>query len=58
MPWTAPSAVYLAMLARGLGEAHGWDAGRITRCLAGRPGVVGRWEPAALREPMAGLRAE
>ncbi|WP_446217331.1 hypothetical protein [Micromonospora sp. IBHARD004] len=45
------------MLARGLAEAHGWDADRITRYLAGRPGVAGRWAPAALRELVAGLRA-
>ncbi|NES16487.1 MULTISPECIES: histone deacetylase [Micromonospora] len=48
--WTAPAPVYLGMLARGLREAHGWDAERITGYLAGRPGVRGRWPRARLRQ--------
>jgi hypothetical protein len=39
----APAAAYLALLARGLRESHGWDAGRITAYLADRPGVAGAW---------------
>ena len=55
--WTAPSPVYLGMLARGLREAHGWDAERIAGYLAGRPGVAGRWQRVALLELVAGATA-
>lgn len=47
--WTRPAPVYLGMLARGLREAHGWDAARTVGYLAGRPGVAGRWTRPALR---------
>ncbi|MFR9777453.1 histone deacetylase [Micromonospora sp. MS34] len=52
--WTAPAPVYLGTLVRGLREAHGWDAGRITAYLAGRPGVRGHWSRARLRRVVAG----
>jgi hypothetical protein len=55
MEWAAPSPIYLGMLARGLREAHGWDAERITGYLADRPGVAGRWETRAVGELVAGL---
>ncbi|MBF9128326.1 histone deacetylase [Plantactinospora sp. S1510] len=49
-PWRAeevepapPAPRYLAMIASGLHEAHGWTAAQITAYLAGRPGVAGRW---------------
>ena len=49
-PWRAgdvaanpPAPAYLAVMARGLHEAHGWDAGRIAGYLADRPGVRGGW---------------
>ena len=38
-----PAPAYLAYLAGGLHESHGWDAYTITTYLAGRPGVEGRW---------------
>lgn len=40
---TAPAPAYLAMLAGGLHESHGWDPEHISAYLAGRPGVLGRW---------------
>ena len=55
VPCTAPSSVYLGMLARGLREAHGWDTDRIAGYLVDRPGVAGRWKPAALCELVGGL---
>ncbi|MDX5458619.1 histone deacetylase [Micromonospora tulbaghiae] len=51
--WTRPAPVYLGMLARGLREAHGWDAARTVGYLAGRPGVAGRWTRPALRRLVA-----
>jgi len=52
-PWSAaevparpPAARYLAMLAGGLREAHGWDAARIAGYLLTRPGVAGYWSRA------------
>lgn len=55
VPCTAPSPIYLGMLARGLREAHGWDTDRIAGYLVDRPGVAGQWKPAALRELVGGL---
>ncbi|MFI1192684.1 histone deacetylase [Micromonospora sp. NPDC020750] len=52
--WNAPAPVYLAMLAGGLREAHGWDAPRIAGYLADRPGVAGRWELPAIESLVAG----
>ncbi|WP_075743648.1 histone deacetylase [Actinoalloteichus sp. GBA129-24] len=46
--WVAPSAGYLRVLRAGLGEAHGWDAGRAGRYLATLPGAQGRWTAAAI----------
>ncbi len=51
--WNAPAPVYLAMLAGGLREAHGWDASRIAGYLAGRPGVADRWESPAVESLVA-----
>jgi hypothetical protein len=39
----APSAAYLAQIATGLHEAHGWAADRIATYLAPAPGVHGAW---------------
>ncbi|WP_433388466.1 histone deacetylase [Micromonospora sp. KLBMP9576] len=56
--WRAPAPAYLAMIARGLRESHGWDADRIAAYLGGRPGVDGGWERDALvplvRQAVAG----
>jgi hypothetical protein len=46
--WTKPAPRYLAMLASGLREAHGWDAERIVAYLSACPGVSGRWQRADL----------
>lgn len=63
-PWTAadvaplaPSTAYLAMLASGLCDAHGWTLARAADYLAGRPGAQPTWTPhtllAALQDPPA-----
>jgi hypothetical protein len=41
MPFNAPSLPYLRMLASGLMEAHGWDAGRAAAHLVSLPGAAG-----------------
>lgn len=43
VPWRPPAAGYLATIATGLRESHGWDARRIARYLGNRPGVAGAW---------------
>lgn len=55
-PWSVadvaarpPVRTYLAMLAGGLWESHGWGPERITGYLAARPGVRHRWPPTRLR---------
>ncbi|MEU4425668.1 histone deacetylase [Actinoplanes sp. NPDC024001] len=47
---TSPAAPYVAMLAGGLREAHGWPADRIVRYLAPRRGIAGAWSTQRLRE--------
>jgi hypothetical protein len=39
----APSAAYLAWIAAGLRESHGWDGDQIAGYLAAAPGVKGAW---------------
>ncbi|RAG86415.1 histone deacetylase [Streptacidiphilus pinicola] len=39
----APAAAYLANLATGLTEGHGWPLDRCARYLATRPGAAGHW---------------
>lgn len=41
----SPSGRYLRMLARGLRDAHGWDAEKAATYLAGLPGARGTWTP-------------
>ncbi|MBB5823851.1 histone deacetylase [Micromonospora carbonacea] len=55
--WTAPAPGYLAMLAAGLREAHGWAPTRIAGYLAGRPGVADRWDPRAVDSLVAATLA-
>ncbi|CAJ62236.1 MULTISPECIES: hypothetical protein [Frankia] len=50
---TVPSAGYLAMLAGGLREAHGWSPARIAAYLAARPGAAGVWRPADIERLVA-----
>ncbi len=45
---SSPSAAYLSMLGRGLRESHRWSLTRIGGYLAGRPGALGAWTPAAV----------
>jgi hypothetical protein len=40
---TPPAPAYLAMLASGLHESHGWDVGEVVRYLSDRPGIEGLW---------------
>jgi hypothetical protein len=46
--WRRPVPAYLAFLAGGLREAHGWTTDRITRYLGNLPGIRGKWDPAEL----------
>ncbi|MBG0566531.1 histone deacetylase [Actinoplanes aureus] len=50
IPTTSPAAPYLAMLADGLHEAHGWSAERIVAYLATRRGIAGAWTAGRLRD--------
>jgi hypothetical protein len=43
--WRRPAPAYLAFLAGGLHEAHGWQADRIAGYLGSLPGVRGEWDP-------------
>ncbi|HET9419502.1 MAG TPA: histone deacetylase [Nocardioides sp.] len=49
-----PAAAYLATMARGLVEGHGWDADRVVDYLLDRPGI-GSWNAERLR-PLVGQR--
>lgn len=53
----APSAAYLRRIATGLREAHGWDAERAARYLAGHEGIDGTWSYDELVEVAAGAGA-
>ncbi|MFD3946364.1 histone deacetylase [Streptomyces sp. NPDC058579] len=44
----APSAVYLRHLAGGLRASGAWSVDDIAEYLAGRPGALGHWTPAAV----------
>lgn len=46
VPWVAPSASYLRMLAGGLREAHGWDVHRVAGYLADLRGARRHWTAA------------
>jgi hypothetical protein len=48
-----PSAAYLATMARGLVDGHGWDAERVARYLLDRPGI-GSWDAEAIGELVDG----
>ena len=43
-----PSASYLATMARGLVEGHGWNGGRVAAYLLERPGI-GAWDATEIR---------
>lgn len=53
----APSAAYLRMLARGLGESHGWDLRRAAEYLASCPGAAGAWTPEGIVAAVGRYRA-
>lgn len=44
-----PSARYVAMIAAGLRESHGWDSDRIVDHLTVLPGIAARWHQPDLR---------
>jgi len=48
VPWTAPSAPYLRMLAGGLREAHCWNTHQAAGYLAQLPGARGHWTLATI----------
>jgi len=43
VPLLSPSATYLQVLGRGLGEAHGWDHREAAKYLASLPGAGQAW---------------
>jgi hypothetical protein len=43
-----PAPAYVAFLAGGLRESHGWDTARIAQYLERLPGIHGEWDPAEL----------
>jgi hypothetical protein len=49
----APTAAYLRWIARGLGEAHGYDGAQTARYLVAAPGIRGAWAEAEI-EALAG----
>jgi hypothetical protein len=49
VPWTRPSAPYLAYLLAGLLEAGRWSPTVAAGYLASRPGAAGYWTPEAVR---------
>lgn len=46
----APSAGYLATIATGLAESHGWRGAALVDYLAARPGVAAGWSPDAIAD--------
>jgi hypothetical protein len=54
--WKKPAPAYVAFLAGGLRESHGWDVTETARYLGELPGIQGEWEPADLRELVAAAR--
>ena len=51
--YTPPVAAYLATMARGIAEVHGWGADEIVDYLLTRPGLGQAWHEAALRSVVA-----
>lgn len=43
VPWNAPSAAYLRLLADGLLSAGAWDTDAVASYLAACPGAAGQW---------------
>jgi hypothetical protein len=48
----APSATYLATMARGLRGVHGLGDDRIVELLLARPGMRPSWDESSLREAL------
>ena len=49
LPPNPPVPAYLATMARGIAETHGWGADEIADYLLARPGVGNAWDAASLR---------
>lgn len=49
LPLNPPAPAYLATMARGIAETHGWGADEIADYLLTRPGVGDAWDPATVR---------
>lgn len=50
LPLNPPVPAYLAMMARGIAETHGWGADQIADYLLERPGLGEDWDVNRLRE--------
>ncbi|EYT79856.1 histone deacetylase [Streptomyces sp. Tu 6176] len=48
VPWNAPSAAYLRLLADGLLSAGAWDTDTVASYLAACPGAAGQWSEQAV----------
>ncbi len=51
--FSPPVAAYLATMARGIADAHGWGADEITAYLLARPGLGEEWDAASVRSVVA-----
>jgi hypothetical protein len=51
--YNPPTAAYLATMARGLSEAHGWATDEIADYLLARPGLGTAWDAATVRALVA-----
>lgn len=53
LPHNPPAATYLATMARGISDTHGWGADDVTGYLLSRPGVGDEWDASSLRSLVA-----
>jgi hypothetical protein len=54
--WKKPAPAYVAFLASGLRESHGWDTSEIVRYLGCLPGIREEWEQSDLRRLVSEAR--
>ena len=48
LPPNPPTAAYLATMARGIAETHGWGVDEIACYLQARPGIGEQWDQQSL----------
>ena len=53
LPLNPPVPAYLATMARGIAETHGWGVDEITDYLLARPGLGRDWDVNRLRSLLA-----